>query len=64
MAELQFWMVYIKGKEMSIHSTLEAAMKEAERLAIKEGEPVFVLEAISCCRPILTWFSYGQEDKR
>lgn len=49
--ELKFYMLYAAngGSPTIKHNIKAIAHKEAERLAIKLGEPVYVLEAVEVC---------------
>ncbi|HOT99014.1 MAG TPA: hypothetical protein PKZ83_17975 [bacterium] len=43
-----FWMVYVRGNRIPVfeHKNREAAEREAQRIAIKEGKETFVLTPI------------------
>lgn len=43
-----FWMVFVpsRGKPTKVHQTLASAQEEAARIASKENQKVYILEAI------------------
>lgn len=49
----KFWVVSVDGNPQCSkrHDSLESAEKEAARLAIKEGNRVYILEAVRAVRP-------------
>ena len=53
-----FWMCYVEGTDGGKHHrhrTFKALTKEAERLARKEGKPVYLLECIAVCTAPTQW---------
>lgn len=52
--ESVFWMVYVEGRSspVKLHHTQDSAEQEAQRLAIKNQCPAFVLQAVGGYKPI------------
>jgi len=48
----KFWMVFVEGKggPTRKHESLELAMWEADRLAMAQGKPAYVLESVKVCK--------------
>jgi len=55
---LCWWECYVQGTDGGRHYrhwTLRSARIEAERLAWRTGEPVYVYECVGKCTPEITW---------